>query len=163
MGILDAKMIPTQHGLETYLDISNHVKVTDIHIPTIENPFFYIKIGVEYYRLTEEHYYDSQVNYFWIRIDPDLSSIVLLESDKQSLFGVKNLDEREATKELIGEWIINTQAFKHNIRQLIDEKKKENVTTEEEIRETVRTLELLEKMLELKTEDILKANVESFS
>jgi hypothetical protein len=163
MEVLDAKMIPTQHGLETYLDISNHIKMTDIHIPTIENPFFDIKIGMEYYRLTAEHYYDSQINYFWIRIDPDLNTIALLESDKQSLFGVKNLEEREATKELIGEWIINTQAFKHTIRQLINEKKKEDVTTEEEIRETVRTIELLEKTLELKTEDILKANIESFS
>lgn len=163
MPVLDAKMIDTKSGLETYLDIQKNVHVADLHIPTVENPFFDIKIGIEYFRLIDQNYYDSQVNYFWIRIHPEMNTITLLEPEVQNIFSIKDVNERVATKKLIGEWLINTNAFKSTIKELIEEKKAENVVTEADIRETLRTIELLEKTLELETEDILKADVKRYS
>lgn len=163
MQILDAKMIDTKSGLETYLDIQKNVHVADLHIPTEDSPFFDIKIGIEYYRLIDQNYYDSQVNYFWIRIHPEMNTIALLEPEIQNIFSIKDVNERVATKKLIGEWLINTNAFKSSIKNLIEEKRSENVLTEKDIRETLRTIELLEKTLELKTEDILKAEVKKAS
>ncbi|WP_077620275.1 hypothetical protein [Bacillus sinesaloumensis] len=161
--ILDAKIINTKYGLETYLDIEKNVHIADLKIPTVDSPFFEIKIGIEYYRLIDQNYYDSQVNYFWLRIHPEMKTITLLEPKVQNIFSIKNVNERIATKELIGEWLINTNAFISAIKNLIIKKKSKNVVTEEEIRETVRTIELLEKTLELETEDILKAEVKKAS
>ncbi|MFS0820882.1 hypothetical protein [Bacillus sp. 1P02SD] len=163
MQILDAKVIDTKSGMETYLDIQKNVHVADLRISTEYSPFFDIKIGIEYYRLIEQNYYDSQVNYFWIRIHPEMNTIALLEPEIQNIFSIKDVNERVATKKLIGEWLINTNAFKSSIKNLIKEKNTENVVTEKDIRETLRTIELLEKTLELKTEDILKAEVKKAS
>ncbi|MEH7224046.1 hypothetical protein V7112_09565 [Bacillus sp. JJ1566] len=159
MQVLDAKMIDTKSGLETYLDIPKNVHVADLHVPTEDSPFFDIKIGIEYYRLIDQNYYDNQVNYFWIRIHPEKNTITLLEPEIQNIFSIKDVNERVATKKLIGEWLINTNAFKSSIKTLIKEMKSKNVVTEKDIRETVRTIELLEKTLDLKTEDILRAEV----
>ncbi|WP_338452306.1 hypothetical protein R4Z09_10720 [Niallia oryzisoli] len=163
MNVLDAKTINTQNSLEIYVDRMNHVMVTDLHIPTEENPYFDLKIGIKYYRLRNQNYYDSDINYFWLRIDLEKNSVFLLEPDTQSLFAIKDEEEREATQELIGEWLINTLMFKHSIREIINQKKAENITSEVEIRPILRTIELLEKTLELSTEDILKATVEKAS
>nr|WP_309101382.1 hypothetical protein [Fredinandcohnia onubensis] len=161
--ILDAKIINTKYGLETYLDIQKNVYIADLKTPTVDSPFFDIKIGIEYYRLIDQNYYDSQVNYFWLRIHPEMKTITLLEPEIQNIFSIKDVNERVATKKLIGEWLIKTNAFKSSIKNLIKEKKSANVVTEKDIRETLRTIELLEKTLELKTEDILKAEVKKAS
>ncbi|MEH7386071.1 hypothetical protein V7147_11750 [Bacillus sp. JJ1521] len=163
MQVLDAKIIQIKNGLETYLDNQKNIFVADLRIPTVDSPFFDIKIGIEYYRLIDQHYFDSQINFFWLRIHPEMNTITLLEPTIQNIFSVKDVEERVATKKLIGEWLINTNSFKSTIKNLIEEKKSANVITEEDIRETVRTIELLEKTLELKTEDILKADVKRYS
>ncbi|MEH7381096.1 hypothetical protein V7138_11550 [Bacillus sp. JJ1533] len=92
-----------------------------------------------------------------------MNTISLLEPEIQNIFSIKDVNERAATKRLIGEWLINTNAFRSSIKNLINEKKSENVVTEADIRETLRTIELLEKTLELETEDILKADVKRYS
>lgn len=162
MELLNAKIIPTQQGMETYLDIPENITVADLNTPNRNNPFLDLKIGIEYYRLCDQHYYESEINFFWLRIHPESKSITLLETDIQSLFSVKNDSEKEATKELIGVWLINSHAFKQAIRQLINQKRAENVTTEQEIKETLQTIELLEKTLDLKTENILNASLEKY-
>lgn len=163
MQVLDAKMIHTQNGLETYTDIQENVHVAELRIPTVKSPFFDIKIGIEYYRLIDQNYYDSQVNYFGIRIHPEMNTITLLEPEVQNIFSIKDVNERLATKKLIAEWLINTNAFKTSIKNLIKEKKFESKETDKDISQITRTIELLEKTLELKTEDILKAEVKKAS
>jgi len=159
MNVLDAKIINTQYGLEMYLDQDNHIKIEDFHIPTEENPYFDLKIGIEFYCLRKQHHYELDTNYFWLRINLEENAIQLLEPPMQSIFAVKDEKERKATQELIGEWLINTHMFKHSIRELIQQKKQENVTCEEEIRQILRTVNLLEQILELKSENIMEASV----
>ncbi|WP_010284809.1 hypothetical protein [Bacillus timonensis] len=161
--IVDAKMIDTKYGLETYLDIQKNVHVADLRIPTGDSPFFDIKIGIKYYRMIDENYYDSQTNYFWIRIHTKMNTISLLEPEVQSIFSIKDVNERVATKKLIGEWLINTNAFKSSIKSIMKEVKAKKIVTENDIRETIHTIELLEKTLELKSEDILKAEIKKAS
>jgi hypothetical protein len=146
--------------MDTFLEVFRYsvldaTKADDLgHLlyPTEENPYFDMKIGIRYYRLRNQKYYDSDINYFWLHVDHENNKIHLLEPEMQSIFAIKDAEEREATQELIGEWLINTNTFKHSIRELINQKKAE-------IRQIIRTVELLEKRLELKTEDILKATV----
>ncbi|MFD1850074.1 hypothetical protein ACFSC5_08530 [Oceanobacillus bengalensis] len=62
--------------------------------------------------------------------------------------------------ELVGEWLIKTNAFKEVINELIQKKKMENVQTEEDIQIVLGTTRFLEKLLKIKTEEILSAVVE---
>ncbi|MBM7634263.1 hypothetical protein [Geomicrobium sediminis] len=62
--------------------------------------------------------------------------------------------------ELVGEWLIKTNAFKEVINELIQKKKMENVQTEEDIQIVLGTTRFLEKLLKNKTEEILSAVVE---
>ncbi|MCM3596061.1 hypothetical protein M4D55_09730 [Metabacillus idriensis] len=160
MNVMDAKIISTQYGLETYLDVVKSVEVRDLHYPTETELFYEITIGIEYFLLKEKRYYDSRKNYFRIRMDSDFSSLTLIETETESLFAVKNEVERDTTKELVGEWLIKTHAFKQVINELIVQKKMENVQTEGDIHAVLGTLRFLEKLLEIKTEDILNTNVE---
>ncbi|EZH64211.1 hypothetical protein HNR44_001681 [Geomicrobium halophilum] len=143
----------------TRLICVNSVKVSDII--TIEiDPYYEIILGIEYFLLREEKYYDSQKNYFRIRMNSEFSSITLRETKTKSLFAVKNEYERDATMELVGEWLIKTNAFKEVINELIQKKKMENVQTEEDIQIVLGTTRFLEKLLKIKTEEILSAVVE---
>ena len=102
MNVLDAKIIPTARGLEIYLDVEKSIKIKDIHIPTMNSPFYEIQFGIEYFLLREKKYYDSEMNYFSIRMNHDFSLITFKEPETESLFAVKNEDEKEATKK--GPW-----------------------------------------------------------
>lgn len=93
-------------------------------------------------------------------MNSEFSSITLRETKTKSLFAVKNEYERDATKELVGEWLIKTNAFKEVINELIQKKKMENVQTEEDIQIVLGTTRFLEKLLKIKTEEILSAVVE---
>ena len=157
MNVLDAKMINTQYGIETYLDLLKNVEVKDIQYVTETASYYEITIGLEYFRLRNENYYNSEKRYFKMRMNSDLNAITIIETNRESLFAVKNEFERSATKELIGEWLIKSNAFRKVLTDLIDNKKMENVKTEENI---IGTIRFLEKLLEITTEDILSARVE---
>lgn len=157
MNVLDSKMIYTQYGIETYMDMVGNVEIKDIRYPSEVAPFYEITVGVEYFLLRKEKYYDSEKNYFKIRMNSNLNLISLMETETESLFAVKNEFEREATKELVGEWLIKTNAFRLAIKNLIEEKKVENVHTEEDIQKVLGTVRFLEKILDIQTEDILRA------
>ncbi|WP_419888342.1 hypothetical protein ACN6MT_23730 [Neobacillus niacini] len=159
MNVMDAKIISTQYGLETYLDVVNSVDVRDLHYPTETRLFYEITVGIEYFILKEERYYDSRKNYFRIRMDSDFGFITLVETKTESIFAVKNEGKRDTTKELVGKWLIKTDAFKQVINELIVQKKMENVKTEGDIQVVLGTIRFLEKLLEIKTEDILSTNV----
>lgn len=90
-------------------------------------------------------------------MNSDLNAITIIETERESLFAVKNEFERFATKELIGEWLIKSNAFRKVLNDLIDNKKMENYKTEEN---KLGTIKFLEKLLEISTEDILSARVE---
>ncbi|MFE7064264.1 hypothetical protein ACFVAD_19220 [Sutcliffiella sp. NPDC057660] len=160
MNVKDAKIISTQNGLETYLDVVKSIDVKDLHYPTETELFYEITVGIEYFLLKEERYYDSRKNYFRIRMDTDFGSLTLAETKTESLFAVKNEGEKDATKELIGDWLIKTQAFKQVINELIVQKKTEDVQTEGDIQSVLGTIRFLEKLLEIEAEDILRATVE---
>ena len=81
----------------------------DIQYLTETDSFYEITIGVEYFRLRNENYYNSEKRYFKIRMNSDLNSITIIETKTESLFAVKNEFERAATKELIGEWLIKSR------------------------------------------------------
>ncbi|MGC9933454.1 hypothetical protein [Priestia aryabhattai] len=159
MDLLNAKGIKTTHGFELYVDLIKNVNIKELSIPTVTNPFYEVKFEIDYLLLEEHRYYDYQQNYFWIVMNENLSLITLKESEMQSLFGVKNEEEREATKQLLGEWLIQTIAYKKAITRYLNEIEQNNTKIEENQR-VKKTKMFLKKLLELKTMDIEKALIE---
>jgi hypothetical protein len=54
MKILDAKIINTSYGLETYLDLIENSEIKEIHLPTINNPSYEIQFGIKYFLLKDK-------------------------------------------------------------------------------------------------------------
>ncbi|MGE6833507.1 hypothetical protein ACQKGA_27525 [Priestia megaterium] len=159
MDLLNAKTIKTTHGLELYLDLVETIKIKELHIPTISNPYYEVKFEIDYFLLEEHKYYDLQQNYFSIVMSENFSSIMLKESEMQSLFGVKNEKERKATKQLLSEWLIKTSAYKEAIIQFLNEHEEHNTKVEEN-QYTKKLTTFLKKLLELKTMDIEQALIQ---
>ncbi|WP_424475460.1 hypothetical protein [Oceanobacillus kimchii] len=80
MNVLDAKIINTQYGLETYLDMVKNIEVKELHSPSDNEPFYEIVLGIEYFLLRDGKYYDSERNYFRIQMSEDFNSITLRET-----------------------------------------------------------------------------------
>ncbi|MGC9934531.1 hypothetical protein [Priestia aryabhattai] len=159
MNVLDAKVIHTHQGLETYLDSGENVVIKKIQIPTQNHPFYEIQLGIEYFLLRKEKYYDRQRNYFIIQMNPDFTSIVLKETETESLFSVKSEDERKATKALIGEWFIQSNSYKQSIQESIERLRKEEISTEEDINQKLKTINFLKKVSYLTLSDIQNAPI----
>jgi hypothetical protein len=160
MNLLDAKVIDTQSGLEVYVDRVNAVEVVTIHNPNVNISSFEVKLGINYFLLRERKL-ESRKKYFWIRLNDYNSSITLIEPKTESIFAVKNKVEREATKDLIGTWIIKTNTFNHAIIQQIQSLKKEkNIQTEDDIKKLFGAINSLKRLLQIKTEDIQSASIE---
>lgn len=160
MTVLDAKVINTDYGLETYLDVVNNIEVKQLVSPTIHDSYYGITIGINYFRLREGNYYCRERNYFKLCMSTDLTSITLIETEKESLFAVKSSSERGATLELVGGWLIHTHAFKEAINELINAINDNNEGLEEHNK--IGTLKFLEKLLTLEKEDIISSNVREY-
>ena len=160
MKVLDAKVINTTHGLETYLDLIENSEIKEIHVPTTNDSFYEIQFAIKYFLLRKEKYYDSQRGYFCICMSPDFSSTKLKETEIESLFAVKSNEEREATRKLLGEWFIKTNTYKESINNLINKIKTGNICTEEDIQSKIQAIKFLERLLELTAKDIENASIE---
>lgn len=159
MNVLDAKVINTALGLEIYLDGGETIEIKEIHLPSINHPFYEVQFGINYFLLRKEKHYDLHRNYFGISISHDFSSITIKEAEVESLFAVKSEDEREATKALLGEWLIKTTNYKKCINESIERIKLEEIYTEEDIQQKVGKIKFLEKIHSLKPEDLEKAPI----
>lgn len=153
MAVLDAKILNTTQGLETYYDKVKNIDVIKVQGTNAQSHQFEAIIKVEYLLLREEKFYDREKNYFGIRMDLNTKKIVLFETTMQSLFAVKTEEEREATKKLIGEWLINTQAFKTAIQQKLKELKASGHHN------TIGAINFLKHLIDLNTQDIKDAEI----
>lgn len=159
MNVLDARVINTIYGLEIYSDKLENIEIKAVYVPSSNFPFYEVRFGIDYLHLRKGKYYDRQRNYFGISMNHDFSSVTIIETEVESLFAVKNEDEREATKKLLGEWLVKTNNYKESINQLISKVKKENSISEDN-EENIKMINFLEKLLELTTEDINNATIE---
>lgn len=158
MDLLSSKAIKTTHGLEVYIDSVENIKINKLHLPTASQPYYGVKFEIDYFLLEEHKYYDLQQNYFCLVMSENFQSMKLKEPEMQSLFGVKNEEEFKATKHLLSDWLIKTNAYREAILQFLTKYEKDNskVETNEE-NENITTF--LKKLLELKTIDVEQAPI----
>lgn len=160
MNLLDAKLIETQYGLEAYIDKRNNVEITTIYTSARDTSLCEIKLGISYFLLRDRNFEDKK-NYFWIKWNEHTDLITLIESNIESLFAVKNEAEREATKNLIGMWLIKTDAFNYAVTQKIQNLKEDvNIQTEDDIKKRSNAIKFLKKSLQLEVEDIQNASIQ---
>lgn len=163
MNVLDARVINTTRGLETYIDLLPNIEVEQFHIPSPNKPSYEIMLGIEYFLLSKEKYYESQKHYFWIEMSNDYKTIKLKEPETQSLFAVKNESEKQATKEMIGEWLIKTEAYKQVINKILNKQKEEGIQSEEDIKRVLETIKFFKELLRLEADNIRNARLEKYN
>lgn len=160
MNTIDTRVLETSRGLEVYLDVIGNVEVSEIHSPTSDNYFYEIILGINYFLLGEKKYYANQKHYFGITMSDDYNTITLRDPDTESLFAVKTAAEKQATKELIGDWLIETEAFKQAVSEMIKQEKDKDVQTEEDIKAVLGTIKFLDKLSEFKRGDLEEVSIE---
>lgn len=156
MNTVDAKIIKTQYGSEVYVDDVEHINFKSIHAPKVNQPLYRIEFEIGYFLLKEHRYYEYEKNYFWLAVSENFSKLTIQEPDMESLFGAKSEDERKATKALLSQWLIHTEAYKKQLNQHINDCKKSNDTNE-------GITAVLEKLLTISAADIEQARIEKLA
>jgi hypothetical protein len=156
MNTVDAKIIKTQYGSELYVDDVEHINFKSLHAPEANQPLYRIEFEIGYFLLKEHRYYEYEQNYFWLAVSEDFSKLIIQEPDMESLFGAKSEEERKATKELLSQWLIHTEAYKNLLKQHINDCKKSDETNQD-------ITAVLEKLLSVSAADIEQAPIEKLT
>lgn len=154
MNLLESKVIETEFEKEIFIDKISNINLRVSLYPERNFPFFELIVGLEFIRIRDNEFYGYNDNYFRLRITEDLESFFVFETDQQSIFGIKNGQEKEATIELIHYILTESTNFKKLINTMIKNLKLANVVCEEEIKETKAKLMVLEKLLKIHFEDV---------
>ena len=117
-------------------------------------PFYEFMIGLNLIRIRDNEYYGNKTSYVNIRISEDLQSLFVLEPDLQSIFAIKNKQEKEATIELIQYLLVDSQTFKQVVSEMISNLKKENFINGFEVKDAKAKLAVLERLLNVSADDI---------
>lgn len=151
MNMVDAKVINTKYGLEMYCDKDSSVVINEVHSPTIKNPYYEVLIEVEYLVMKNQKDMYPMKNYFWISMCEDSQTVKIKETEMGNLFALKDSGEREATKEMVAEWLFKTESFKKAIIKWRQER--HTVQPKEE--------QFLDNLLYLSTENFKNAFIEA--
>jgi hypothetical protein len=152
--MLNSKVIQTRYEKEIFIEEKSTININGFHILDKNTPFYEFMIGLDLIRIRDNEYYGTKKSYVSIRISEDLQSLFVLEPDVQSIFAIKNKQEKEATMELIQYLLVDSQTFKQVVSEMISNLKKVNIVNGFEIKELKAKLALLERLLNISDEDI---------
>ncbi|MEY2194722.1 hypothetical protein AB7942_18560 [Neobacillus sp. BF23-41] len=154
MNMLESKVIQTRFEKEIFIEEKSNININGFRSLYKNTPFYEFMIGLHLIRIRDNEYYGTKKSYVSIRISEDLQSLFVLEPDVQSIFAIKNKQEKEAAIELIHYLLLDSQTFKQLVSEMINNLKKLNVVTGFEIKEVKAKLAVLERLLNVSDEDI---------
>ncbi|MEH7415556.1 hypothetical protein V7266_09780 [Neobacillus drentensis] len=154
MNLLDSKVIQTELEKEIFIDQSSNIELSHFRSPDKNFPFYEALVSIGMMRIRSNDYYGTKNEVFGIRVSEDLQSIFVFETEKQNIFAIKNEEERQAAIELIEYLLTNSANFNQLVTTMIDHLKQTNVVCTREIKETKGKLELLERLITIRPEDI---------
>ncbi|MBS4211780.1 MULTISPECIES: hypothetical protein [Neobacillus] len=154
MNMLESKVIQTRFEKEIFIDKKSNIVINGFRSLDKSTSYYEFKIGLDLIRIREDEYYGTKKSYVSIRISEDLQSLFIIEPEIQSIFAVKNKQEKEAAIELIRYLLVESQSFKHMVTDMINNLKKENVFTGLEMKELKVKLAVLERLLNVSDEEI---------
>jgi hypothetical protein len=152
--MLESKVIQTRFEKEIFIEEKSNIKINGLSSFDKNTPFYEFMIGLDLIRIRDNEYYGTKKSYVSIRISEDLQSLFVLEPDVQSIFAIKNKQEKEAAIELVQYLLVDSQTFKQVVLEMISNLKKENVVNGFEVKEAKAKLAVLERLLNISAEDI---------
>ena len=154
MNLLESKVIQTKFEKEIFIDEISNIELSGFQYPNKNFSYYEMMIGVDLLRIRNNEFYGTKKSYFGLKITEDLQSIVIFEPDLQSIFAVKNEQEKQAAIELIDYLLIESPKFKELVRQMIYNYKQANVDSDMEIKELNAKISALEGLLNVGKLDV---------
>jgi hypothetical protein len=154
MNMLESKVIQTRFEKEIFIEEKSNININGFHSLDKNTPFYELMIGLNLIRIRDNEYYGTKQSYVNIRISEDFQSLFILEPDVQSIFAIKNKQEKEAAIELIHYLLLDSQTFKQVVTEMISNIKKENISNGFEVKEAMAKLAVLERLLNISNEDM---------
>ncbi|MEH7246133.1 hypothetical protein V7114_04975, partial [Neobacillus niacini] len=154
LNMLESKVIQTRCEKEIFIEEKSNININGFRSLDKNIPFYELMIGLDLMRIRDDEYYGTKKSYVSVRISEDLQSLFVLEPDVQSIFAIKNKQEKEAAIELIQYLLVDSQTFKQVVSEMIGNLKKENVVNGFEVKEAKAKLAVLERLLNVSDEDI---------
>lgn len=152
--MLESKVIQTRFEKEIFIAEKSNIEINMFRTLDKNNPFYEFMVGLDLIRIRDNEYYGNKTSYVTIRISDDLQSLFVIEPDVQSIFAIKNKQEKEAAIELIHYLLIDSQTFKEVVSDMIRNLKSDNVVNVYEVKEATTKLAVLERLLNIRNEDI---------
>ena len=152
--MLESKVIQTRFEKEIFIEEKSNIEIIEFRTINKNIPFNEFMVGLNLLRIRDNEYYGIKKSYVTIKISEDLQSLFVIEPDVQSIFAIKNKQEKEAAIELIHYLLVDSQAFKQVVSEMISNLKRENVVNLFEVKETNAKLAVLERLLNVSNEDI---------
>ncbi|TDL67466.1 hypothetical protein E2R56_19935 [Rhodococcus qingshengii] len=152
--MLESKVIQTRFEKEIFIEEKSAININGFRSLDKNTPFYEFMIGLDLMRIRDYEYYGTKKSYVSIRISEDLQSLFVVEPDVQSIFAIKNKQEKEAAIELIQYLLVDSQTFKQVVSEMISSLKRENVVNVFEVKEANAKLAVLERLLNVRNEDI---------
>ena len=152
--MLESKVIQTRYEKEIFIEEKSNIEISEFRTLDKGTPFYEFMVGLDLIRIRDNEYYGNKKSYVNIRISEDLQSLFVIEPDVQSIFAVKNKQEKEAAIELIQYLLVDSQTFKQVVSEMINNLKRENVVNVFEVKEANAKLAVLERLLNVSNEDI---------
>jgi hypothetical protein len=152
--MLESKVIQTRFEKEIFIEEKLNIKMNEFRTLDNGTPFYEFMIGLNLIRIRDNEYYGNKKSYVTIKISEDLQSLFVLEPDVQSIFAIKNKQEKEAAIELIHYLLVDSQTFKQVVSEMISNIKRDNVVNVFEVKEANAKLDVLERLLNVRNEDI---------
>lgn len=150
MYMLDSKVIPTRFEKEIFIDDISNIEISGFRSLVKNTPTYEVMLSLNLIRIRGNEYYGTKKSYVKIRVSEDLQSIVVLEPDKQSIFAVKNEQEKEAATELIHYVLIDSPNFKQALTKKINNLK----NGELDFMEVKAKQAVLERLLKIRDVDV---------
>ncbi|WP_066253106.1 hypothetical protein [Neobacillus drentensis] len=154
MNMLESKVIQTRFEKEIFIEEKSNIEINGFHTLDKNTSFYEFMVGLDLIRIRNNEYYGNKTSYVNIRISEDLQSLFIIEPDVQSVFAIKNKQEKEAAIELIHYLLVDSQTFKQVVSEMISNIKRENVVNVFEVKEANIKLAVLERLLNVSNEDI---------
>ncbi|MFB5197642.1 hypothetical protein ACE198_22495 [Neobacillus sp. KR4-4] len=101
MTMLESKVIQTRFEKEIFIEEKSNIEINMFRTFDKNHPFYEFMLGLDLIRIRDNEYYGNKTSYVTIRISDDLQSFFVIEPDVQSIFAIKNKQEKEAAIELI--------------------------------------------------------------
>jgi len=152
--MLESKVIQTRFEKEIFIEEKSNIEINMFRTFDKNHPFYEFMLGLDLIRIRDNEYYGNKTSYVTIRISDDLQSFFVIEPDVQSIFAIKNKQEKEAAIELIHYLLIDSQTFKDAVSDMIRNLKSDNVVNVYEVKEATTKLAVLERLLNIRNEDI---------